>query len=172
MHEPAEILKSVEGLAREAGDILMGYYGEIHSIDYKGIGDIVTEADKASEQLITERLESRFPDYATPRRGIWNVCGAIGQLLGHRSVGRNSKLCSALPDLCSCYWAAAQRYPSSGRSFRSQYRPDVQRDQGWRRNIERDSYSRQRPPRIRSHRTIRIWIAGPRNTSSVHTESW
>lgn len=64
MHEPAEILKSVEGLAREAGDILMGYYGEIHSIDYKGIGDIVTEADKASEQLITERLESRFPDYA------------------------------------------------------------------------------------------------------------
>ena len=64
MHEPAEILKSVEGLAREAGDILMGYYGEIHHIDYKGIGDIVTEADKASEQLITERLESRFPDYA------------------------------------------------------------------------------------------------------------
>ena len=64
MHEPAEILKSVEGIAREAGDILMGYYGEIRHIDYKGIGDIVTEADKTSEKLITERLESRFPDYA------------------------------------------------------------------------------------------------------------
>ena len=64
MHEPAEILKSVERIAREAGDILMDYYGEIHHIDYKGVGDIVTEADKTSEKLITERLESRFPDYA------------------------------------------------------------------------------------------------------------
>ena len=64
MHEPAAILKSVEGIAREAGDILMDYYGEIRHIDYKGIGDIVTEADKTSEKLITERLESRFPDHA------------------------------------------------------------------------------------------------------------
>ena len=64
MQEAAEILKSVERIAREAGDILMDYYGKIHHIDYKGIGDIVTEADKTSEKLITERLESRFPDYA------------------------------------------------------------------------------------------------------------
>lgn len=64
MHELAEILKPVEGIAREAGDILMDYYGEIRQIDYKGIGDIVTEADKTSEKLIIERLESRFPDYA------------------------------------------------------------------------------------------------------------
>ena len=64
MHEPAEILKSAEGIAREAGDILMDYYGGIYDIDYKGIGDIVTEADKTAEKLITERLESRFPDYA------------------------------------------------------------------------------------------------------------
>ena len=65
MQELAEILKPVEGIAREAGEILMDYYGEIRQIDYKGIGDIVTEADKTSEKLITERLESRFPDYAT-----------------------------------------------------------------------------------------------------------
>ena len=64
MPEFAEILKPVEGIAREAGDILMDYYGEIRQIDYKGIGDIVTEADKTSEKLIIERLESRFPDYA------------------------------------------------------------------------------------------------------------
>ena len=64
MHELAEILRSVEGIAREAGDILMNYYGEIHDIDYKGIGDIVTEADKTSEKFITEQLESRFPGYA------------------------------------------------------------------------------------------------------------
>ena len=64
MQEPVEILQPVEGIAREAGDILMNYYGEIHDIDYKGIGDIVTEADKTSEKLITERLESRFPEYA------------------------------------------------------------------------------------------------------------
>ena len=64
MHELAEILRSAEGIAREAGDILMNYYGGIHDIDYKGIGDIVTEADKTSEKFITEQLESRFPDHA------------------------------------------------------------------------------------------------------------
>ena len=64
MQEPAKILKSVEGIAREAGQILMDYYGEIRQIDYKGVGDIVTEADKAAEKLIIKRLESHFPDYA------------------------------------------------------------------------------------------------------------
>ena len=64
MPEPAETIKSVEGIAREAGDILMDYYGKIHHIDYKGIGDIVTEADKASEKFITKQLESRFPGHA------------------------------------------------------------------------------------------------------------
>ena len=61
MNEPAVRLKFVEEIAREAGSILMDYYGKIRDIRYKGIGDIVTEADKASETLITNRLQSQFP---------------------------------------------------------------------------------------------------------------
>ncbi len=61
MNEPAASLKLVEEIAREAGSILMDYYGKIRDIRYKGVGDIVTEADKASETLITNRLKSQFP---------------------------------------------------------------------------------------------------------------
>ena len=64
MNEPAAILKAVEDIARDAGSILMDYYGKVHQVTYKGIGDIVTEADKASEKLITNRLQSQFPDCA------------------------------------------------------------------------------------------------------------
>ena len=64
MNEPTGLLRTVEEIAREAGSVLMEHFGKIRQITYKGIGDIVTEADKASEKLITERLLSKFPDDA------------------------------------------------------------------------------------------------------------
>ena len=65
MNEPAVIIQTVEKIAREAGGILMDYYGKIRQVEYKGIGDIVTEADKASEPFIKTSLESQFPNDAT-----------------------------------------------------------------------------------------------------------
>ena len=59
-----EILKTTENIAREAGGILMDYYGKVHNIKYKRPGDVVTEADVASEEYITRRLKSEFPCYA------------------------------------------------------------------------------------------------------------
>lgn len=64
-NESTEIIQTIEQIARQAGDILMSYYGQIHRVEYKGIGDIVTEADKASEHFIKTTLESQFPGYAT-----------------------------------------------------------------------------------------------------------
>ena len=58
-----EILKITKDIAREAGSILMDHYGKIHDIKYKSPGDVVTEADVASEEYITERLKSEFPRY-------------------------------------------------------------------------------------------------------------
>ena len=102
MDEPTVLLKTVEEIAREAGGVLMEHFGKIRQITYKGIGDIVTEADKASEKLITERLQSEFPDHAVFWRGIWHVGGKIRQLLGYRSSGRNYQLCCMFPNLrCS-----------------------------------------------------------------------
>ena len=64
-NNPADMVKSVEGIARDAGGILMDYFGRIVQVEYKGIGDIVTEADKAAEQFIKTRLESLFPNDST-----------------------------------------------------------------------------------------------------------
>ncbi len=48
-------------IAREAGEILLAHRGV--SFEYKGDHDLVTAADRASEQLILKRLRERFPDH-------------------------------------------------------------------------------------------------------------
>ncbi len=48
--------------AREAGQILREKFGHVRNIQYKSAVDPVTEADKAAEALIAERLLAAFPD--------------------------------------------------------------------------------------------------------------
>src|SRR5579875_3635954 len=50
-------------IAREAGDLLRGYYRKGVATEYKGDVDLVTEADRASEKLIVERLHAAFPGH-------------------------------------------------------------------------------------------------------------
>ncbi len=56
-------LPEVERIAREAGALLMGYFVKRVTIEYKGDVDLVTEADRASEKLIVERLQARWPEH-------------------------------------------------------------------------------------------------------------
>jgi myo-inositol-1(or 4)-monophosphatase len=56
-------LPDVEAIAREAGTLLMGYFARRVTIEYKGEVDLVTEADRASEKLIVERLRARWPQH-------------------------------------------------------------------------------------------------------------
>ena len=56
-------LPEVEPIAREAGTLLMGYFAEHVTIEYKGDVDLVTEADRASEKLIVQRLQARWPEH-------------------------------------------------------------------------------------------------------------
>ncbi len=58
-----QYLPEVEAIAREAGALLMGYFAGHVTIEYKGDVDLVTEADRASEKLIVERLRSRWPEH-------------------------------------------------------------------------------------------------------------
>src|SRR5271166_2679004 len=53
----------IEAIAREAGAVLMSYFAPHISFEYKGDVDIVTEADRASEKLIVERLHQLWPDH-------------------------------------------------------------------------------------------------------------
>jgi myo-inositol-1(or 4)-monophosphatase len=50
-------------IAREAGCLLMGYFARRVKIEYKGEVDLVTEADRASEQRILERIRARWPGH-------------------------------------------------------------------------------------------------------------
>jgi myo-inositol-1(or 4)-monophosphatase len=48
-------------IAREAGEVLLAHRGV--GFEYKGDHDLVTAADRASEQLIVKRLRERFPHH-------------------------------------------------------------------------------------------------------------
>jgi myo-inositol-1(or 4)-monophosphatase len=50
-------------LAREAGTLLTGKFNSKHEIHYKGEINLVTEADKMSEDLIIAAINSSFPDH-------------------------------------------------------------------------------------------------------------
>ncbi len=49
--------------AREAGSILLSEYDRPAKISYKGEVDLVTEADRRSEQVVVARLRSHFPKH-------------------------------------------------------------------------------------------------------------
>ena len=59
----ASYLETSIDIAREAGALLMDYFGKV-SYELKGDADLVTEADRASERLVVERLRTHFPDHA------------------------------------------------------------------------------------------------------------
>src|ERR1700683_2995022 len=58
-----EFAHVAEGIARQAGALLRGFYEKGVSAEYKGDVDIVTEADRASEELIVLKLKAAFPEH-------------------------------------------------------------------------------------------------------------
>jgi myo-inositol-1(or 4)-monophosphatase len=58
-----EFAGAAERIAREAGALLRGFYETGVAMEYKGDVDLVTEADRASEELIQARLTEAFPEH-------------------------------------------------------------------------------------------------------------
>jgi myo-inositol-1(or 4)-monophosphatase len=56
-------LETAAEIAREAGAIVTNYGERKIGFELKGEYDLVTEADRASERLIVERLQSHFPTH-------------------------------------------------------------------------------------------------------------
>lgn len=50
-------------IARDAGQILRDRFGQPHDVRFKGAIDLVTEADRAAEDLIADRLRTLCPDH-------------------------------------------------------------------------------------------------------------
>src|SRR6185312_14852040 len=64
-----------EEIGREAGALLREFYAKGVATEYKGDVDLVTEADRASEKLIRERLTKAFPGH-----GIYGEEGTRDQM--------------------------------------------------------------------------------------------
>ena len=56
-------LETAVEIAREAGGLLANYLEKHIGFELKGEFDLVTEADRASERLVVERLRSHFPSH-------------------------------------------------------------------------------------------------------------
>ena len=59
----SELLTRMMAISREAGRLLMTYFERRIGYEYKGDVDLVTEADRASEKLIVERIRQHFPSH-------------------------------------------------------------------------------------------------------------
>ena len=70
-----EFAHVAEGIARQAGALLRGFYEKGVATEYKGDVDLVTEADRASEAMIREKLGKAFPTH-----GIYGEEGTREQL--------------------------------------------------------------------------------------------
>ena len=57
-------LETAAEIAREAGGLLATYFERRVRFELKGEFDLVTEADRASEKLVVERLRTHFPSHA------------------------------------------------------------------------------------------------------------
>lgn len=58
-----EFVPLMSEIAREAGVLLMDFFRRRVKIEYKGDADLVTEADRASEKLILERIRNHWPSH-------------------------------------------------------------------------------------------------------------
>jgi myo-inositol-1(or 4)-monophosphatase len=75
-------------IAREAGALLTTYFERRIGFELKGEFDLVTEADRASERLVVERLRSHFPSHSivaeegTDHKGTSEFCWYVDPLDG------------------------------------------------------------------------------------------
>lgn len=76
-------LETAESIAREAGELLLGFYRGAYAVELKSGAEPVTEADRAANELIVDRLRAAFPD-----DGILAEESAerAGEARGHRRV--------------------------------------------------------------------------------------
>ncbi|MEO7653813.1 MAG: inositol monophosphatase family protein [Bryobacteraceae bacterium] len=74
----ASYLETAIDIARESGALLAGYFERRVAFELKGEFDLVTEADRASERLVVERLRGHFPSHGIMAEEGGGVQGSSG----------------------------------------------------------------------------------------------
>ena len=62
--EIEQLRVAATNIARDAGDLIMGFTQGERSIVYKGERDMVTQVDAAAEELIIKAINKQFPDHS------------------------------------------------------------------------------------------------------------
>ena len=62
MSSRQDFITPMQDLAREAGALLLSYFGKV-AIEYKGDADLVTQADRSAEELIVARIRKEWPTH-------------------------------------------------------------------------------------------------------------
>jgi len=68
-------LEISQEIAREAGSLLHGYFERHIGFELKGEHDLVTEADRASERFVIERLRAHYPTHSIVAEESGGVAG-------------------------------------------------------------------------------------------------
>jgi myo-inositol-1(or 4)-monophosphatase len=79
MPRKSPTLSELISLARQAGDILRGCFGQQMQVDHKGIIDLVSEADHQSEQLLLGYIHQNFPNDRIVAEESGELEGSSGQ---------------------------------------------------------------------------------------------
>ena len=80
MSSPVPTLTDLTTLVRKAGDILRECFGQHFQVNYKGVIDPVTEADRRSEQLILGYIHQHFPADTIVAEEHGEIIGNTGRI--------------------------------------------------------------------------------------------
>ena len=95
----ASYLENATQIAKEAGELLQGYFEARVSFELKGEHDLVTVADRASEKLIVERLTALYPSHAILAEEGGGHSWDVGIPMVCRPSGRHHQLRAWVPGL-------------------------------------------------------------------------
>lgn len=59
-----DLLEHAKTTARRAGELVKSRVGSRQNVEHKGVIDLVTDTDRASEELIVRSLTERYPDHS------------------------------------------------------------------------------------------------------------
>ncbi|KAL9456553.1 hypothetical protein AB3S75_005727 [Citrus x aurantiifolia] len=74
---PSQLIQVVESAAKTGAEVVMDAVNKPHNITYKGLTDLVTDTDKASEAAVLEVVQKNFADHL--------ILGEEGGVIGDSS---------------------------------------------------------------------------------------
>jgi histidinol phosphatase-like enzyme (inositol monophosphatase family) len=137
-------------LAREAGDLTLRWFRSVElAVDTKADGTPVTEADRAAERLVRERLAAQFPDDAVLGEEEGDQPGTSGRYWIVDPIDGTKSFTHGVPLYCTLLGVADEHGPAVGVIHLPALGETVWAGRG------RGCFLNGRPTRVGDHATVR-----------------